>query len=53
LAGHFGIPVCLVAGDDTVAQEAREVNPGVTTVTVKRALASLPPTRSTPSGPAS
>ncbi|MGH7667408.1 MAG: M55 family metallopeptidase [Candidatus Dormibacteria bacterium] len=38
LAGHFGIPVALVAGDDTVAKEAEEVDPGVSTVVVKRAL---------------
>jgi len=38
LAGHFGIPVVLVAGDDTVAREAQEVNAGVRTVVVKRAL---------------
>jgi D-amino peptidase len=38
LAGHLGIPVVLVAGDDTVAQEATEVIEGVTTVIVKTAL---------------
>lgn len=38
LAGHLGIPVVLVCGDDTVAREAEEVNPGVATVAVKRAL---------------
>jgi D-amino peptidase len=38
LAAHHGVPVVLVAGDDTVAAEASEVAPGVHTVVVKRAL---------------
>ncbi|MGB6770656.1 MAG: M55 family metallopeptidase [Candidatus Dormiibacterota bacterium] len=38
LAGHLGIPVVLVAGDDTVSKEAKEVIQGVTTVIVKAAL---------------
>ena len=38
LAGHLGIPVVLVAGDDKVSKEAKEVIDGVTTVIVKAAL---------------
>ena len=38
LAGHLGIPVVLVAGDDTVAKEAKEAIEGVTTVIVKVAV---------------
>jgi D-amino peptidase len=34
-AGHFGIPVVLVAGDDAVCQEARRVLGDVETVAVK------------------
>jgi D-amino peptidase len=35
LATHLGIPVVLVAGDDTVSNEAKELIAGVSTVTVK------------------
>jgi D-amino peptidase len=38
LAAHHGVPVVLVAGDDSVAAEAGDVAPGVHTVVVKRAL---------------
>ena len=38
LAAHYGVPVVLVAGDDTVAKEAVAVMPGIHTVVVKRAL---------------
>jgi len=37
-AGLFGVPVCLVSGDDRIAQEAREMIPGICTAVVKRAL---------------
>ncbi len=38
LAAHYGVPVVLVAGDDSVAAEAAAVVPGVHAVVVKRAL---------------
>lgn len=38
VAGAFGVPVVLVAGDDTVAAEAAELLPGARRVEVKRAL---------------
>jgi D-amino peptidase len=38
LAAHYGVPVALVTGDDTVAEEASDVAPGVHSVVVKRAL---------------
>jgi len=37
LAGHHGVPVVLVTGDEALAEEAREVLPDVETVAVKRA----------------
>ncbi|GIP37745.1 D-aminopeptidase [Paenibacillus sp. J31TS4] len=36
VAGHYGVPVLLVAGDDETAQEAEELIPGVTTAIVKK-----------------
>ena len=36
LAGHFGVPVLLVTGDDAIAQEARGLLDGVETVSVKK-----------------
>jgi len=38
LAGHFGVPVALVSGDDVVAREARELLGDVETAVVKQAL---------------
>jgi D-amino peptidase len=38
LAAHFGVPPVLVAGDDSVAEEAADVAPGMRSVIVKRAL---------------
>jgi D-amino peptidase len=38
LAGHYGVPVVFVSGDQTVAAEARRLIPGVETVAVKEAL---------------
>lgn len=35
IAGYFGVPVGLVAGDDAVTQEAKELMPGVEMVQVK------------------
>ncbi|QGG57773.1 M55 family metallopeptidase [Paenibacillus sp. B01] len=35
VAGHYGVPVLLVAGDDRTAVEAEELIPGVTTAVVK------------------
>jgi D-amino peptidase len=37
VAGHFGVPVVLVAGDEAAVREAREVLPEVETVSVKQA----------------
>lgn len=50
-AGHFGVPVALVTGDDKVAQEAKHFLPEVETAVVKEAYdrfvaKSLPPKRS-------
>ncbi len=38
VAGHFGVPVILVAGDQNVTQEAGTVFPGVQTVTTKQSI---------------
>lgn len=38
VAGHYGVPVILVAGDDQTAQEAEALIPGVTTAVVKQAI---------------
>jgi D-amino peptidase len=37
LAGHFGVPVVLVTGDEAAVQEAKDVLPDAETVAVKRA----------------
>ncbi len=36
VAGHYGVPILMVAGDDMTAAEAEELIPGVTTAIVKR-----------------
>ncbi|NGQ94436.1 M55 family metallopeptidase [Brevibacillus sp. SYP-B805] len=36
-AGHYGVPVCLVSGDDQIAQEAKELIPAISTAVVKTA----------------
>jgi D-amino peptidase len=41
LAGHFGVPVIMVSGDNEVAAEAAEVIPGVRTVVVKDAVGQI------------
>ena len=38
VAGHHGVPVVLVSGDDAVVREAEELLPGITTVTTKTAI---------------
>jgi D-amino peptidase len=38
VAGYFGVPILLVAGDDQATKEARELIPNVTTVTVKETI---------------
>lgn len=38
IAGHYGVPVVLVTGDDRVAAEVGEAIPGIETVVVKRAI---------------
>jgi len=37
LAGHFGVPVVMVAGDEALVREAREILPDVEAVAVKQA----------------
>ncbi len=39
VAGHFGVPVVLISGDDKVAAEARAFFPGIETVVVKQGIA--------------
>ncbi|WP_050614518.1 M55 family metallopeptidase [Bacillus testis] len=36
VAGHYGVPVIMVAGDDGAADEAGELIPGITTAIVKK-----------------
>jgi D-amino peptidase len=38
VAGHFGVPVVLITGDDVTVAELEAVVPGVTTAAVKRAI---------------
>ncbi|MDT0159721.1 MULTISPECIES: M55 family metallopeptidase [Bacillus] len=38
VAGHFGVPVIMVAGDDRAAREAEELIPNVTTAVVKQTI---------------
>ncbi|MGA5221290.1 M55 family metallopeptidase [Streptomyces koyangensis] len=38
MAGHLGVPVVLLSGDDAACAEVRELVPGVRTVVVKEAL---------------
>lgn len=38
IAGHFGVPVVMVSGDDCLAEEARDALPGVETAVVKYAI---------------
>ncbi|GGK17991.1 D-aminopeptidase [Caldalkalibacillus thermarum] len=38
VAGYYGVPVIMVAGDDQTAQEAEALIPGVTTAVVKKAI---------------
>ncbi|MGH9711333.1 MAG: M55 family metallopeptidase, partial [Candidatus Acidiferrales bacterium] len=39
IAGHFGVPVVLVSGDDTMVDEIHKtIDPGIVGVTVKRAI---------------
>lgn len=50
VAGYYGVPVLMVAGDDMVAKEARELIPNITTAIVKEsitrsAIKSLTPTK--------
>ncbi|UFJ42389.1 M55 family metallopeptidase [Brevibacillus humidisoli] len=37
-AGLMGVPVCMVSGDDLIAEEASELIPGITTAVVKKAV---------------
>jgi D-amino peptidase len=53
VAGHFGVPVCMVAGDDKVCREAQEMLGDIEVAEVKVALERLvanvlPPARSHP-----
>jgi D-amino peptidase len=38
VAGHFGVPVIMVAGDDGAAREAEELIPNITTAVVKQSI---------------
>jgi D-amino peptidase len=38
IAGHFGVPVALISGDDVAVEEARRLIGGVEAVAVKRAI---------------
>ncbi|WP_099159410.1 M55 family metallopeptidase [Virgibacillus ndiopensis] len=38
VAGHFGVPVLMVAGDDQAAKEAEELIPNITTAAVKETI---------------
>ncbi len=38
LAGHFGVPVAMVSGDEATCQEAQSTFEGVTTVAVKKGI---------------
>jgi len=38
LAGHYGVPVVFVSGDDAVAEEAKAILPNITTAVVKWAV---------------
>lgn len=38
IAGHFGVPVLFVSGDDQATKEAKELIPNVTTATVKETI---------------
>lgn len=38
LAGHFGIPIAMVTGDDTLCEEANELLGDIASVTVKKAI---------------
>jgi len=39
VAGHFGVPVVLISGDDKIAAEARAFFPGIEAVVVKQGIA--------------
>lgn len=39
VAGHFGVPVVLISGDDKIAAEAQAFFPGIETVIVKQGIA--------------
>jgi len=38
IAGHYSVPLVLVAGDQAVCQEAKQINPVITTAQVKTAI---------------
>ena len=38
LAGHFGVPVVFISGDEAVLEQARELIPGIEGVAVKKAI---------------
>ena len=38
IAGHFGVPVVFLAGDQAVAREAKEINAGIEVAVVKEAI---------------
>ncbi len=38
IAGHFGVPLVFLAGDQATAREAKEINPGIEVAVVKEAI---------------
>ncbi|MDP6457909.1 MAG: M55 family metallopeptidase [Candidatus Bathyarchaeota archaeon] len=38
IAGHFGVPLVFLAGDQSTAQEAKELDPGIEVAVVKEAI---------------
>jgi len=48
IAGHYGIPIALACGDDTLAAEVKEIMPWTETVTTKWAISTLSAKNLTP-----
>ena len=38
IAGHHGVPLIMLAGDQATCREAKQINPNITTAEVKRAI---------------
>lgn len=48
VAGHYGVPILMAAGDDRAALEAEQLIPNITTVTVKKTISRSAVTTLTP-----